>query len=256
MAAFPRDTLTTDILKGSGIRAYDLGNPMMDGFSLSNNQQPIPHLKGNLTRSPLSILLLPGSRMPEALRNWQQIVTAVSEVIRELTQQELLFLAAIAPSLNSKAFQEELITQGWQLIASDNFSIQNQADDRVFLSKEEATLCLTQNSYGACLQQADLAIAMSGTATEQFIGLGKPAIIMPGNGPQCTFAFVEAQTRLLGCSVIMVNNPQEAGKAISDLLNDQQKLQEIAHNGKVRMGTPGAAKRIALKLKETLLKTD
>ena len=157
--------------------------------------------------------------------------------------------------MNSKAFQEELITQGWQLIASDNFSIENQADDRVFLSKEEATLCLTQNSYGACLQQADLAIAMSGTATEQFVGLGKPAIIMPGNGPQCTFAFVEAQTRLLGCSVTLVTHPQEAGKAISELLNDRQKLQEIAHNGETRMGTPGAAKRIALKLKETLFES-
>ncbi len=312
LAAFPRDTLTTDILKRSGIKAYDLGNPMMDGFSLSNRQKPIPHFQGNLSSSPLSILLLPGSRMPEALRNWQQIISAVSEVIREFPERELLFLAAIAPSLNSKAFQEKLLAQGWQLIVADRLSMTNQTrasfgqhsegvilgppqnvdrpnapdggagsdrflgsglslngemgenpskvtrqnDDKVFLRKQDATLCLTQNSYGECLQQADLAIAMSGTATEQFVGMGKPAIIMPGNGPQCTFAFVEAQTRLLGCSVTLVANPQEVGKAISSLLNNQQKLQEIAHNGKTRMGTPGAAKRIALKLQETLLKTD
>ncbi len=298
LAAFPRDTLTTDILKRSGIKAYDLGNPMMDGFSLSNRQKPINHFQGNLSPSPLSILLLPGSRMPEALRNWQQIISAVSEVIREFPERELLFLAAIAPSLNSKAFQEKLLAQGWQLIVADRLSMTNQTraslgphslaeetsaesdrfprsglssngemgknptrvapqnDDKVFLRKQNATLCLTQNSYGECLQQADLAIAMSGTATEQFVGMGKPAIIMPGNGPQCTFAFVEAQTRLLGCSVTLVANPQEVGKAISSLLNNQQKLQEIAHNGKTRMGTPGAAKRIALKLQETLLKTD
>ena len=281
LAAFPRDTLTTDILKRSEIKAYDLGNPMMDGFSLSNRQKPIPHFQGNLSPSPLSILLLPGSRMPEALRNWQQIISAVSEVIREFPERELLFLAAIAPSLNSKAFQEKLLAQGWQLIIADHLSMTSQTraslgsglslngemgenptkvtrqnDDKVFLRKQDATLCLTQNSYGECLQQADLAIAMSGTATEQFVGMGKPAIIMPGNGPQCTFAFVEAQTRLLGCSVTLVANPQEVGKAISSLLNNQQKLQEIAHNGKTRMGTPGAAKRIALKLQETLLKTD
>ena len=97
---------------------------------------------------------------------------------------------------------------------------------------------------------------MAGTATEQFVGLGKPAIIMPGDGPQCTFAFVEAQTRLLGCSVTLVSNPQEVGQAIASLVNDRQRLQEIAHNGEIRMGTPGAAKRIALKLQETLLKTD
>ena len=272
LAVFPRDTLTTDILKGSGIKAYDLGNPMMDGFSIDHSPKPIPHIQGNLSSSPLSILLLPGSRMPEALRNWQQIVTAVSEVIKEFRGRELLFLAAIAPSLNSKAFQENLLVKGWQLVASDNLSLTSQPrafgrsgsatrvarqdDDRVFLRQQDATLCLTQNSYGECLEQADLAIAMSGTATEQFVGLGKPAIIMPGNGPQCTFAFIEAQTRLLGCSVTLVTNPQEVGKAISSLLNDRPKLQEIADNGKNRMGNSGAAKRIALKLKETLLKTN
>lgn len=255
VASFPRDSLTTNILKRSGIKAYDLGNPMMDGFSLAHRPKLIPHLQGNLSRSPLTILLLPGSRMPEALRNWEQIIMAVSEVIREFEERELLFIGAIAPSLNSKAFQEEVLTQGWQLVASDNLSLKIQDDDWVFLSKQNATLCLTQNSYGRCLQQADIAIAMAGTATEQFVGLGKPAIIMPGTGPQCTFAFVEAQTRLLGCSVTLVANPQEVGKAIAALLNDQLKLQEIALNGKTRMGTPGAAKRIALKLKETLLKS-
>ena len=149
IASFPRDTLTTEILKRSGIKAYDLGNPMMDGVSLSNSQQLIPHFQGNLSRSPLTILLLSGSRMPEALRNWQQIMIAASEVIREFRERELLFLAAIAPSLNSKAFQEELITQGWQLIASDNLSRTNN-DDKIFLKKQDATLCLTQNSYGEC----------------------------------------------------------------------------------------------------------
>ncbi|ELS01623.1 hypothetical protein Xen7305DRAFT_00013280 [Xenococcus sp. PCC 7305] len=254
VAAFPRDSLTTNILKRSGIRAYDLGNPMMDGFSLSNDQEPIPHLQGNLSRSPLSIVLLPGSRMPEALRNWQQIITAVSDVIQKFSDRELLFLGAIAPSVNSKAFQDQLSAQGWQLVASDKVLMTSRNDEKVFWQKQDATLCLTQNSYEACLQQADFAIAMAGTATEQFVGLGKPAIVMAGEGPQCTFAFVEAQTRLLGSSVTLVANPQEVGKAIANLLSDQQKLQEIFRNGQLRMGSPGAAKRIALKLQETLLK--
>ncbi|MEM9274497.1 MAG: lipid-A-disaccharide synthase-related protein [Cyanobacteria bacterium P01_F01_bin.143] len=247
LAVFPRDSLTTDILKRFGVGAYDLGNPMMDGLAVSS-QKPIPHLQGNLSQSPLSIVLLPGSRMPEALRNWQQIITAVANVIQEFRGQELLFLAAIAPSLNNKAFQDQLSAQGWQLLASDNLSIKNQNDDKVFWQKQNATLCLTQNSYGACLHQADFAIAMAGTATEQFVGLGKPAIVMAGEGPQCTYTFVEAQTRLLGCSVTLVANPQEVGTAISSLLDDPQKLPEISQNGKIRMGSPGAAERIAQKL--------
>jgi len=39
---------------------------------------------------------------------------------------------------------------------------------------------------------------MAGTATEQFVGLGKPAIAIPGIGPQFTAAFAEAQSRHLG----------------------------------------------------------
>ena len=86
---------------------------------------------------------------------------------------------------------------------------------------------------------------MAGTATEQFIGLGKPAIIIPGNGPQFTPAFAEAQTRLLGASVTLVEQPTQVARAMQSLLSDPDQLQTIAENGRRRMGDPGAARRIA-----------
>ncbi len=95
---------------------------------------------------------------------------------------------------------------------------------------------------------------MAGTATEEFVGLGKPAIIMPGEGPQFTYAFAEAQSRLLGCSIIMVDKANEVSQAISQVINNPQQLQQIAANGKRRMGESGAAQRIALSLCKTLLK--
>ena len=55
---------------------------------------------------------------------------------------------------------------------------------------------------------------MAGTATEQFVGLGKPAIAIPGNGPQFTPAFAEAQSRLLGGSLILVKRPSQVGAAV------------------------------------------
>jgi uncharacterized protein (TIGR03492 family) len=58
-AVFPRDHLTTEILKTYQIPAYSLGNPMMDG------------LQADISSSEsLTILLLPGSRFPEVERNW------------------------------------------------------------------------------------------------------------------------------------------------------------------------------------------
>ncbi len=239
-AVFPRDSLTAKVLQQWSIPVYDLGNPMMDG--IEGGSRGIRRAG----EQKLSVLLLPGSRTPEAWRNWQQIITAVSEVIETFIEYKLEFLCAIAPVLEIKRFQEHLITQSWNLKSANN----SQA---ITLAKDNASLILTQNAYQQCLQQADIAIAMAGTATEQFVGLGKPAVIMPGNGPQFTYAFAEAQSRLLGCSVILAINPQEVAKAISSVIDNLPKLAEIAINGKRRMGEAGAARRIALCLQKTLL---
>ena len=51
------------------------------------------------------------------------------------------------------------------------------------------------------LQQSDLVIGLAGTAIEQAVGLAKPALQLPGKGPQFTAAFAEAQRRLLGPTV-------------------------------------------------------
>lgn len=237
LSVYPRDGLTTKILQQKGIKAYDLGNPMMDGFVVAN-------AKVSLKEETIKILLLPGSRYQEALRNWQQILLAVTQTIAELPSSNLIFYAAIAPALKLNLFQQSLKENGWQLEAESGQKQYRQG---------KATLWLGQNAYETYLQKADIAIAMAGTATEQFVGLGKPAITMPGTGPQCTFAFMEAQSRLLGCSVLLQETPMQVGKQIKSLLNSPELLQAIADNGKARMGYPGAAQRIAHHLQTTLL---
>jgi uncharacterized protein (TIGR03492 family) len=114
------------------------------------------------------------------------------------------------------------------------------------------TISIGTQAYVQFMQQGDCAIAMAGTATEQFISLGKPAFIIPGAGPQFTPAFAEAQTRLLGESVILVPQPEDVGMEIQQLLKQPDRLQSIAHNGLLRMGTPGAARRIAERLIEVM----
>jgi uncharacterized protein (TIGR03492 family) len=81
--------------------------------------------------------------------------------------------------------------------------------------------------------------------TEQFIGLGKPAIAIPGQGPQYNPAFAEAQSRLLGASLILLDQPATVPQVVQSLLTNPDWLQIIAENGLKRMGKPGAAKRIA-----------
>lgn len=243
LAVFPRDSLTTQILQKWSIPAFDLGNPMMDRLELT------PVDNSNAQTEHLKILLLPGSRTPEAYSNWEQILVAVTQLIATFSDRELLFLGAIAPSLNLEPFCH-LITAGFQ----KSLSIQPllTASNALTFKHKNASLILTQHAYNDCLHLADIAIAMAGTATEQFVGLGKPAIIMPGKGPQFTYTFAEAQSRHLGPSVILVQHPNQVADVVQSLLNDPERLKLIAENGLKRMGKPGAAQRIAACLVEHL----
>lgn len=240
---FPRDSLTTEILQQWAIPAYDLGNPMMDGLTTKSMPREL---------HKLDILLLPGSRMPEAVRNWQQLLTAVWSVIKTLPQKQLNFQAAIAPALDLQPFMISAVTQGWQVTSKQEQTVILTKSEETPSFYSEVSLTLTQHNQ-ECFKQADIAIAMAGTATEQFVGLGKPVVIFPGEGPQFTYAFAEAQARLLGCAILMVENSAQVGKAIAKVINDEQLLTEIVTNGKRRMGEAGAAKRIAECLQKVLL---
>lgn len=236
---FVRDSLTAQILQKWSIPVYDLGNPMMDQFSVN------PSVTVPSESEPLIILLLPGSRMPEAQQNWQLILEAVKGVIEASSKRSLLFLAAITPSFNTVPFQEDLIEKGWTKEGDRICPLSIRDPQSILFTQGNATLIISQQAYQTCLQLAHIGIAMAGTATEQFVGLGKPVITFPGEGPQFTQKFAQNQTRLLGCSVTLVDTPQQVGNSITLLINDPQQLQKIAENGQKRLGTPGAAQRIA-----------
>ncbi len=253
-AVFPRDSLTTEILKQWKIPAFDLGNPMMDGL---NPSFPLQKFYTTDTRRqeierPLAVTLLPGSRTPEAYANWEKITVAVSGLISLFREQDfvghtsgnLVFLAGIAPGLDCDILAKTLKNH-WHIVPNEESPIKIPDDQALTFKQKNAFIILTQTAYNDCLHLGDIAIAMAGTATEQFIGLGKPALIVPGEGPQFTPAFAEAQSRLLGSSVILVKNPADVAVEIKTLLANPDRLYAIAKNGDRRMGKPGAAQRIA-----------
>jgi uncharacterized protein (TIGR03492 family) len=246
-AVFPRDAMTTQVLQARGIRAFDLGNPMMDGLEAA-----VAPASGALPGPdrPLCIALIPGSRPPEAYANWALILSAVQALLRD-RQSPLELLAAVAPGLDRSELTRALRT-AWTAVDDHRFTC------------GAATLTLMPDRFAECVRRSDLAIALAGTATEQFVGSGKPALIMPGAGPQFTPAFAEAQTRLLGPSVILVESPDRVPAALQALLGDANdsaffggdatrmaaadRLEAIRRNGQHRLGPPGAAQRIAQKL--------
>ncbi|WP_017653785.1 lipid-A-disaccharide synthase-related protein [Fortiea contorta] len=259
-AVFPRDALTAKILSQWKIPVFDLGNPMMDGLepSFPTSRLYTADFSESEMIRPLIVTLLPGSRPPEAYTNWEMIMVAMSALMasfRErdsvfLTSGMLVFLGAIAANLDQNILCQTLNLQGWR--PHPETPIPFRDPQALIFKQKNAYLILTQNAYNDCLHLADLAIAMAGTATEQFVGLGKPAIAIPGLGPQYTPAFAEAQSRLLGPSLILVDQPPKVAKVIQSLFRNPDTLQLIADNGLQRLGKPGAAKRIADCLREQL----
>ncbi len=228
---FPRDLVTAEALKPWPIPVFDLGNPMLDGLHPTGEL----HL-GHLDISPDgTILLLPGSRPPEAYRNWAQILAAIAPLVT--SEQSFLFLSALAPTLDWQPIKASLVTQGWHPHTNAH------ATGTASLFQQQHSRLLLTNLFGDALDHADLAIAMAGTATEQCVGLGKPVISLPGQGPQFTPAFARAQTRLLGPSVILVAQPREVAAAVNTLLPVSAECWR--QWGRDRMGVPGAAERIA-----------
>ena len=260
-AVFPRDSLTTETLQKWSIPAFDLGNPMMDQLEPRTLNQMFyaSDAESREQARALTITLLPGSRPPEAYANWQQIMMAVTALLETFHDQSLLFLGAIAPGLSLEPLRQILVNAGFQEVntkESEKYHSLIPAPEALTFTHKNAYLILTQHAYNECLNLADLAIAMAGTATEQFVGLGKPAIAIPGTGPQFTPAFAEAQSRLLGSSLILVEQPNQVARVVQSLLQDPDRLQLIAENGSRRMGRPGAAHAIATYLIEQLGQSD
>jgi uncharacterized protein (TIGR03492 family) len=112
------------------------------------------------------------------------------------------------------------------------------------------------------LKQAHLLLAMTGTATEQAVGLGKPVVQLAGHGPQFSPNFAEAQRRLLGPSLFSAEGEPGSerslagtaaliGRVLQDL-RATDLAERCRRNGQERIGGPGGAARMAGQIVLTL----
>ncbi|MFN9658948.1 MAG: sugar synthetase, partial [Cyanobacteriota bacterium] len=87
----------------------------------------------------------------------------------------------------------------------------------------------------------------------QLVGLGLPALSMPGPGPQFTRGFARRQSRLLGGAVWPCGNPEEMRLRLLALLRDPKAREDLGRRGRRRMGPAGGSAALARLVSERLM---
>ena len=229
-AIWSRDELSAADLSGQlGRPASFLGNPFLD--AVSGNEAP-PAGAGDA-----ELLLVPGSRLPEAARNLALMLELLAQLPRG---RRLRLRAALVPGLERACIAQLAAPLGWQL----------EGEDRLVRGPLE--LELSWGGFGQLLPRAQLVLCSAGTAAEQAVGLAIPVLQLPGQGPQFTPGFAEAQRRLLGAGVFCAPDPASAAELAHQLLEQQLDpirgpalRRQLATIGQERIGRPGGSQAMA-----------
>jgi uncharacterized protein (TIGR03492 family) len=100
---------------------------------------------------------------------------------------------------------------------------------------------------------AEVGLATAGTATEQLVGLGIPALSLPGAGPQFKAGFARRQSRLLGGAVVPCHSEAQLAERLTMLLAEPLLRQQLGAIGQRRMGTAGGSEALAALVDQRLL---
>ena len=234
-ALVTRDPYTAEDLTRQGFKNVHFGGiPSLDWLvPTGKDLQLRPH-------RPM-VALLPGSRLPEAVRNFKLQMQFVQWAVR-LMGKEVKFCAALVPALMAQ-IRTLAVEMGWQY---DTGRLSCQLE-----SGETAEILCYDDAFNDIVHHTDLVIGMAGLAVDQAVALGKPVIQIPGEGPQFRYSFAEAQNRLLGISAQTIGRGpasqetlQAAARCLQNTLNDQDYLAKCVENGRTRLGIPGASKRV------------
>jgi uncharacterized protein (TIGR03492 family) len=231
-----RDPLTARGLRRHGVAALAPGNPMMDGLAYA----PLPPWLEGRRR----LLLLPGSRMPEALRNLRRLVAALPSAPRA----PITALLATGSRPRSEELAGPLAEAGFHPQAVPAGSGAAAAWGRGALEVLHGPA-----GFNAWASWGEVGLTAAGTASEQLVGLGIPALSLPGAGPQFQVGFARRQSRLLGGAVRPCHDADELRQQLEILLAEPGERRRLGAIGRRRMGPPGGSERLAALIEGRLL---
>ena len=233
-----RDRLTARGLRRHGIHALAPGNPMMDGLQRTDPPAALERCR--------RVLLLCGSRMPEALTNAERLLNSLQGFESNVP---ITLLMATGSQPSQGALQPLLQKLGFQACPPPADALEAQA----CWLKGAQMLLIGCGRFNRWAGWAEVGLATAGTATEQLVGLGIPALSLPGHGPQFTKGFAQRQSRLLGGSVKSCRSAEELRRCLAALLNNVELRDQLGAIGRQRMGAAGGSSELARLVHERLI---
>ncbi|MEZ0369499.1 MAG: lipid-A-disaccharide synthase-related protein [Candidatus Sericytochromatia bacterium] len=228
---FARDDLTAANLRRRGLDAHCDGNPILD---VLNSEIPVvcPYTASD---GRACILLLPGSHA-DAPANFALLLQQL-ELSLDAPRD---WLAICAPQLERAQLETPLAATGWQQMGQEQWQ---KSASRLWL--------LDGHCFGQAITRADLAIGLAGTANEQCVASGLPVIAFATPGRQYSWAFGEAQQRLLGAGLSFLGDPHPLllARQLDRMLGEPGYRAAAAAVARERFGTPGADQRMITRLK-------
>ncbi|MEY2985245.1 MAG: hypothetical protein RLZZ568_1862 [Cyanobacteriota bacterium] len=236
LGVFTRDPLTAADLQQQGFRKVQYGGiPSLDWLRPTGKDLA-------LTPGVPMAALLPGSRLPEAGENFK-LQLGVVIAAGKLMGTAIQFRAALVPKVMGE-IPQIAAAMGWKW-------------HRPWLSYDldnghTVTVGCYDDAFNDIVCATTVVLGMAGLAVDQAVAIGKPVIQIAGQGPQFTYAFAEAQERLLGLSAQTIGTGPAtpailtaAAHCLQKTVNDHGYLDACAKNGQERLGIPGGSQRIA-----------
>lgn len=223
-----RDSRTSDWLHELGLPQADFaGNIMMDLLEPECDLTPV------LDGRPV-LALLPGTR-----DDYRESLPRMLEVVAHLP--EVQAFAAFPGDLNRLE-----LPPGWTW--TEPSLLEREASAERTAVHGQTRVPVLRNGFAALLHTSQAALGTAGTANEQAVGLGKPTVAFPTNGPQFTGSFARAQKRLLGDGLILVaNDTDQIVSGVRQVLTPEAR-DAAKRAGLERMGVSGGANKIVLEV--------
>lgn len=215
------------LLRQDGVDARCAGNLMMDTIPYGDYDA------ASRRSQPLAVTLLPGSRALTA----ESLALQVAGLRQVPPEQRPDVFLAVAGSVNVDELARAAGLSRTSMLSAE-------PDDLGTLTDGAINLHLARGqAMGNLLAQSDLVLSQAGTATVQALGMGIPVITFK-NARDRRSRFHDEQNLFGAARTVVEADADSVGKALTNLLGDENERTRLGAMGRQRIGGPGAMKEI------------